>query len=199
VTLIFKDKRKFHATAQSGKNKAQSQLATFAPFYPLRLRVKQTLLFLALRLLKKQINCPMKKFTILLFAAIAYCSLPAQTPQKEAFLVVKAVGTFDEKNQQYCYFLQPSGSIVQDDVKALVSYNRRPFYHEKAGADYYFLRSDTSKTYFNYFRSQEEVLQYLTERKWTLITVISEISSSYDLINKGYQIASAPVFYLKRQ
>jgi hypothetical protein len=141
----------------------------------------------------------MKKFTILLFAVIAYSSLPAQTAQKETFLVVKAVRTFDERNQQYCYFLQPSGSIVQDDVKALGSYDRRPYYHEKTGTDFYFLRSDTSKTYFNYFRSQEEVLQYLTERKWTLITVISEVFSTFDPVNRVYETASSPVFYLKRQ
>lgn len=140
----------------------------------------------------------MKKFSILLFVLMVYISSSAQNIQKETFLVVKAVRTFDTRNQQYCYFLQPSGSILPDDVKTLVSYDRKQFYHEKTGIDFYFLRSDTSKQFFNYFRSQEEILQYLTARRWGLMTIISEISSEYDRVYNAYAIASSPVFYMKR-
>jgi hypothetical protein len=140
----------------------------------------------------------MKKLTILLLVLFAYSYLPAQTAQKETFLVVKAVRTIDNRNEQSYFLLEPSGPSRETDITALVPYNRKQLYHEKTGTDFYFLRSDTSKTYFNYFKSQEEVLQYLTERKWVLITVISEVVSRLDRVYNGYEVFSAPVFYMKR-
>lgn len=139
----------------------------------------------------------MKKTILLLSVLIAYSSLPAQTA-KDTFMVVKVVQAFDNRNQQNMFYISPTGPTRHNDINALVRYDKKQFYHEKTDTDFYFLRSDTSKVFFNYFRSHEDVLEYLTARNWKLVNIISEVTSTYNVVYGQYSAGSTPVFYLKR-
>jgi len=82
-------------------------------------------------------------------------------------------------------------------IYALVPYklSKAKNYANTLGASFYYERNDSTKYYFNYFRSATEALLFLSEMNWELVTVISEANWTTGQIF----IESRPVYYFKKE
>jgi hypothetical protein len=73
------------------------------------------------------------------------------------------------------------------------------------GAAFFSDHTDSAQAIYNYFQNATEALQFLADDKWVLITVISEVNSSYKNENgvNGLvpitTVSSRPVYYFKKQ
>ena len=117
----------------------------------------------------------------------------SQANQPYSFLIVQVVNDLDENKQMYYASIQQYG-IDQDlnELLNLVPYNRKTIKANPTMA-FYDQRSDTSSTFFNYFRKgSSEVLQFISSKGWELFSVIANVTAY------GGEISTTPVYYFRK-
>lgn len=116
----------------------------------------------------------------------------SQSSKQFSYLVVTIHNRYDNVNEKTYYTIRAEEG---DSIIALISYSAKQ--RTKKAASFYGSLTDTANTHFNYFASTSQALQYLDERGWQLLTIVSSISR-YD--GKIYNILyTTPVYYLRKE
>lgn len=144
-----------------------------------------------------------------LFATILlllYISAPANSQQnkKVSYLVVRIAKEYDNINNRQFVFLKPdSDNVYAQPIYKLVVYNPRKW-QDNIPAYFYYNKPDSSQFLYNYFRNENEALQFIGQFGWELTAVNNEIYSEGDqqIIGGSLQaytkVISTPVYYFRR-
>jgi hypothetical protein len=136
------------------------------------------------------------------FWTLAFSSL-AQDTEVETYLIIRIKRQNDKTNPYYTIDAEPFNNNALG-IYELVPFNKNYFVPKK-GVSFYYNRPDTVTQYYNYFKSETEALDFMGNQRWTLVTVLSEISSGYrtagvDINGPPYTtISSQPVYYFRKK
>jgi len=146
----------------------------------------------------------MKRFILLILLISSWSYANSQTTHKNTYLVVRLEYVLDKSTEKSFYKIHAEpGNHYAKEVYGLIEYKT----DKKAvnsGGIYFSDRADSSTTYYNYFSNTTEVLSFLADNNWELITVFNHISSGYDskaIRGENYPyttISSYPVYYFKK-
>jgi hypothetical protein len=146
----------------------------------------------------------MKSLYILLLSCIIFIGSLAQAQEKESYLIVRMVAKHDRTNKADYFII--AADLYNDHAKDI--YNLAPFHDEAytniSDISFFFNRTKSSVFFYNYFRSQTEALEFLSQRHWQLVSVISEINSGYEREKSGdayvpyTTVSSKPIYYFKK-
>jgi hypothetical protein len=146
------------------------------------------------------------RFSVFVILTICLTSvINAQTGSTVTYIVIRIDGQWDyARSRNFIKINAETGNSM-----ALEIYNLKEYISAKkavnSGASFYSEKNDTTSVYFNYFLTATEIMQFLADHNWQLITVNTEISSDYENIQEGdryipvTKIRSRPVYYLKKE
>jgi hypothetical protein len=146
----------------------------------------------------------MKTFTILSTLLFGLLSASAQSSTKYSYLVVRMPSIYDKRlDSVYKIINAENGNPYAQEIYALRSFagNKDVFWYTQ---DFYSHRTDSSKTFYNFFENTTEALQFLSEKGWELISVNNDIKSSSETHSSGnlylpYTVIQAsPVYYFRK-
>ncbi len=139
-----------------------------------------------------------KLLLILLFILSGTLKSFCQNNDAFTYLVVNINAKYDFPNSKYFAVINAEAS----NKYAAKIYSLNPYDGSKKvinrGAVFFAEHKDSAQSIYNYFVNASEALQFLADDKWILITVISEVNSSYTNEN-GTIVSSRPVYYFKKQ
>lgn len=147
----------------------------------------------------------MKKGFIILFSIMSL-HLYSQEKAVMAYLLVRIETEYKSVPQYVYYTINAEGGCDE----AAKFYSFKKFNPKKdavnAGAAFYPEETDTSKTYYNYFKSTTLALNFILKNGWELLAVYSETSSGSNLVQNGNgsemlpvtTVSSHPVFCFKK-
>jgi hypothetical protein len=132
-------------------------------------------------------------------------SLFSQTGSRVTYIIIRVDGLWDyTRNKNFIKINAESGNPAASEI-----YNLKEYVSAKkavnSGASFYSEKNDTASVYFNYFLTATEIMQFLADHHWQLVTVNTEITSSYDNIQSGDKLVpvtsvfSRPVYYFKKE
>jgi hypothetical protein len=129
----------------------------------------------------------------------------AQTKTDTNYLLLHIVGSYDNTNKRnYLIINAEIGCDAAVDIYKLKVYdNKKQAINNDAV--FYTDKTDSLKEMYNYFYSSTEILNYLSKKGFTLVTVYNDIFSSYnnqrnsngDLVPIT-TVSSRPVFCFKK-
>ena len=139
--------------------------------------------------------------SILIFST----SLFSQADSRVTYIIIRLDGLWDyTRNKNFIKINAEAGNPAASEI-----YNLKEYVSAKKavnpGASFYAEKNDTASVYFNYFLTATEIMQFLADHNWQLITVNTEITSSYDNIQSGDKLVpvprvfSRPVYYFKKE
>jgi hypothetical protein len=139
----------------------------------------------------------MKTTSLLALLFIVSVGSVAQSAAKVSYLVIRILERYDTDHIYYTIQAEP-GSPAAKDIYALVPY--KPGKYSLNQPAFYQVRNDTSTVFYNCFVNTTEVLSFLAERNWELVTVNNSISSEYGgaAYDSYTKISSTPVYFFKK-
>ena len=139
--------------------------------------------------------------SFIVFIELSY----SQNNAKVTYAIISIESNYDKANKRYwCNINAESIGKYSKEITNLVKYSTGKG-AINTGASFYFERNDTTSAYFNYFLSTIEIMQFLADNQWQLITINNEITSNYEDIKEGDEhipvtkIFSKPVYYFKKE
>ncbi len=131
----------------------------------------------------------MKFLFLLITAMLLYNHGYPQQHQPTAYLQVKFVKDHDVNKNRIIYYhiAAEPGCNRAKDIYKLFSYSNTKAL-DTIPAMYYGKQNeakqiDTAASFYNYFSSPTEALNFMASRHWILVTVFSELSSGYTYEN----------------
>ncbi len=128
-----------------------------------------------------------------------------QTNDAFTYLIVNINTKYDHPNSKYYALI----NAERANKYAAKIYSLKAYDGGKnavnSGAVFFVGLTDSTQAIYNYFQNASEALQFLADDNWVLITVISEVNSSYQNENgpNGLvpitTVSSRPVYYFKKQ
>ena len=134
------------------------------------------------------------KYYLIFLVFLCFTSFQSfsQSSKHFSYLIITIHSRYDNVNEKGYYSIQAEEG---DSIIALINYSAKQ--RTKKAVLFYGALTDTAKIYFNYFASTSQALQYLDERGWQVLTIISSISR-YD--GNIYNILyTTPVYYLRKE
>jgi len=146
------------------------------------------------------------RFSMFVILTICFTSVMySQTGPRVAYIIIRIDGQWDyARSRNFIKINAETGNPMASEI-----YNLKEYVSTKkavnSGASFYCEKNDTTSVYFNYFLTATEVMQFLADHDWQLITVNTEVSSNYENIQEGdkyipvTKILSRPVYYFKKE
>jgi hypothetical protein len=145
------------------------------------------------------------KFLLSIFLTISSLSSFAQTKPETNYLLLYINQDYDHTNKRGYFSINAEiGCDAAIEIYKLKVYdnNKRAI---NTDAVFYKDRADSSKAMYNYFYSSTEILNYLSKKGFTLVTIYNNIFSDYKRENDGKgelvpitTVGSRPVFCFKK-
>ncbi len=122
----------------------------------------------------------------------------AQDTKKYSYLLVRINPNKVKKDVYYTINAEP-GNKYASELYELFPF--KPGTYSLDQPAFYQVRTDTSTIFYNCFLNTTEALNFLTERKWELVSVTTEISSGWYNSSGGAvpTISSHPVYYFRKE
>ena len=137
---------------------------------------------------------------ILLSAAVALLSIcvQAQEAKKYSYLLVRIV-PYSGKGDRYFVIEAEPGNKFAKEIYQLVTFKPGKYFLNQPA--FYQARNDTNTVFYNCFVNTTEALNFLSEQKWELLSVTSEVSSSWSVYsgNPYTTVTSSPVYYFRKE
>jgi hypothetical protein len=140
----------------------------------------------------------MKSILLLAIGLLLGFIAKAQESKKYSYLLVKITANKAKKDSYYTISAEP-GNKDASEIYELIPFT--PGIYSLNQPAFYQVRNDTSTVFFNCFLNTTEALNFLSERKWELVSVTNEISSGWYNSSGGpvTTISSNPVYYLRKE
>jgi len=153
--------------------------------------------------LEEKTDC-MKTFAILSTLLFVLSVANAQSSSKYTYLVVRIPNVHDRRlDTVYSMINAENGNPHAQEIYGLKTFarNKDVFWYTQ---NFYSHRTDSSKTFYNFFGNTTEALQFMADNGWELVSVNNDIHSSNDIyvsgnLNLPYtNIQASPVYYFRK-
>ena len=141
--------------------------------------------------------------TILFLYSTLFCF--AQEKALNNYLLVRIIIDYDKNTaKNFCTINAEGGNEAAKKFYLLKKYNLKKN-AVNTEAYFYYNHADTATNFYNFFTSPTEALNFIADNGWTLITIYTDIYSSYNNEKNGNgdtvpvtTVGSIPVFCFKK-
>lgn len=125
------------------------------------------------------------KIYLTIFLISNFSFVYSQVAPKVTYIIITIGGQYDyARSRDFLKITAETGSPNASEIYGLQEY-RSAKKAVNTGASFYAEKNDTTTVYFNYFSTATEIMQFLADHNWQLVTVNTEIGSTYENIQEG--------------